>query len=49
LYKNSSDPSWENKFDLVIIDINNLNPNDGISPPPVFFDDSVLKTIYVIK
>lgn len=37
----------ENKYDMIISDINNTNPNDGISPPPVFFEDQVLQSIKV--
>ena len=39
--------SSQNKFDMIISDINNTNPNDGISPPPVFFEDLVLQSIKV--
>lgn len=39
-----------NYYDFVIIDINNTNGNDGISPPPSFFEDEVLSKIHsVIK
>jgi SAM-dependent methyltransferase len=36
-----------NKYDLIIIDINNTDQNQGISPPPVFFEKDYLKTINV--
>jgi hypothetical protein len=35
------------KFDMIVSDINNTNPHDGISPPPVFFENHVLETIKV--
>ena len=37
-----------NYYDFVIIDINNTNGNDGISPPPSFFDDDVLSKIHSV-
>ncbi len=37
----------EKKYDLIITDINNINQTEGISPPPVFFDDGYLKAIHV--
>lgn len=37
----------ENKYDIIIIDINNTDPNDGLSPPPIFFSEDVLKPIQV--
>jgi hypothetical protein len=45
--KNHLLKAQENKFDMIISDINNTNPNDGISPPPVFFEDQVLQSIKV--
>ena len=37
-----------NYYDFVIIDINNTNGNDGISPPPSFFEDDVLSKIHSV-
>lgn len=36
----------ENYYDMVIMDINNTNHVEGISPPPCFFEDEVLKNIH---
>jgi hypothetical protein len=35
------------KYDLIVIDINNTNTGEGISPPPVFFNENNLKAIKV--
>jgi len=35
------------KYDMIIIDINNLNRIDGISPPPDFFNSDNVNNIYV--
>ena len=32
---------------MVVIDINNIDGKDGISPPPVFFDSETLTAIKV--
>lgn len=37
----------ENKYDMVIIDINNFNLAEGISPSPSFFEENFLKQINV--
>lgn len=37
----------DKKYDLIISDINNFNPSEGISPPPVFFDEETLGSIHV--
>jgi hypothetical protein len=37
----------EKKYDIIIIDINNTNPLDGISPPPAFFEDNYLNYVKV--
>ena len=33
-------------YDLIIMDINNTNAIEGISPPPVFFEESIINKIY---
>jgi hypothetical protein len=38
-----------NKYDLIIIDINNTDQNQGISPPPIFFELDYLNAIKVFK
>lgn len=43
----TNDPS--KKYDMVIIDINNLNTIEGISPPPDFFNGNNVNYIYVIE
>jgi hypothetical protein len=37
----------KNKFSMIVSDINNTNGLDGISPPPVFFEDEFLNAIKV--
>jgi len=37
----------EKKYDMVISDINNFNPSEGISPPPVFFNEEIIDSIKV--
>jgi hypothetical protein len=37
-----------NKYDLIIIDINNTDQSQGISPPPVFFDRDYLNAIHAM-
>jgi hypothetical protein len=37
------------KFDMIVSDINNTNPHDGISPPPLFFDNQILEAIKVLS
>ena len=32
-------------YDLIIMDINNTNSKEGISPPPVFFEEDIIKKI----
>lgn len=39
----------KNKFDIIISDINNTNSTDGLSPPPVFFQDDTLASVKVNK
>ena len=36
----------ENYYDMIIMDINNTNHVEGISPPPCFFEENVLKNIH---
>ena len=33
-------------YDLIIMDINNTNSIEGISPPPVFFENNIVDKIY---
>ena len=33
-------------YDLIIMDINNTNSKEGISPPPVFFEQNIIDKIY---
>ena len=33
-------------YDLIIMDINNTNSKEGISPPPVFFEDNIISKIH---
>ena len=33
-------------YDLIIMDINNTNSKEGISPPPVFFEQNIINKIY---
>ena len=33
-------------YDLIIMDINNTNSIEGISPPPVFFESNIIDKIY---
>ena len=33
-------------YDLIIMDINNTNSIEGISPPPVFFEEEIIDKIY---
>ena len=33
-------------YDLIVIDINNTNSKEGISPPPVFFEDNIVSKIH---
>ena len=33
-------------YDLIIMDINNTNSIEGISPPPVFFEQEIIDKIY---
>ena len=35
------------RYDMIIIDINNLNTIEGISPPPDFFEEANLGFIHV--
>ena len=35
-----------NYYDLIIIDINNTNAKEGISPPPVFFEENIVDKIH---
>ena len=32
-------------YDLIIMDINNTNSKEGISPPPVFFEENIIQKI----
>ena len=33
-------------YDLIIMDINNTNSKEGISPPPIFFEQNIIDKIY---
>ena len=33
-------------YDLIVMDINNTNSKEGISPPPVFFEDNIVSKIH---
>ena len=33
-------------YDLIIMDINNTNSKEGISPPPVFFEENIINKIH---
>ena len=39
------DKSVKDYYDLIIMDINNTNAKEGISPPPVFFEENIIKKI----
>lgn len=39
----------ENKYDMIIIDINNFNLSEGISPSPQFYDNEFLTKLNVRK
>lgn len=45
--KNEMKKGAEKKYDMIVIDINNTNQHDGISPPPIFFDNATLEAIKV--
>ena len=49
-FKDAKDFIKEKKYneyyDLIIIDINNTNSKDGISPPPLFFEESIVTKIH---
>ena len=44
-YKYLEDTNKSNYYDLCIIDINNTNHIDGISPPPKFFEEKIISKI----
>ena len=39
------DKNVKDYYDLIIMDINNTNSKEGISPPPVFFEENIIKKI----
>ena len=39
------DKNVKDYYDLIIMDINNTNSKEGISPPPVFFEENFIKKI----
>ena len=39
------DKNIKDYYDLIIMDINNTNSKEGISPPPVFFEDNIIQKI----
>ena len=39
------DKSVKDYYDLIIMDMNNTNSKEGISPPPVFFEENIIKKI----
>lgn len=44
-YKFLNEEKKQNYYDLVIMDINNFNVNDGLSPPAIYFEDKILEKI----
>jgi hypothetical protein len=46
--KKEAQSGISNKYDMVVIDINNIDGKDGISPPPIFFDPETLNAIKVL-
>jgi hypothetical protein len=47
LLESSKNKENEKKYDMVITDINNFDPSEGISPPPVFFNEETLISVKV--
>jgi hypothetical protein len=43
--KKEAQSGVSNKYDMIVIDINNIDGKDGISPPPIFFDTETLTAI----
>ena len=33
-------------YDMIVMDINNTNHNEGISPPPIFFEKDIISKIF---
>ena len=40
------DKSVKDYYDLIVMDINNTNSKEGISPPPVFFEENIINKIH---
>ena len=40
------DKQQKDYYDLIIMDINNTNSKEGISPPPIFFEENIINKIY---
>ena len=43
---NCSNKQQKDFYDLIIMDINNTNSKEGISPPPIFFEENIINKIY---
>ena len=41
-----NEKKYNEYYDLIIIDINNTNSTEGISPPPIFFEENIVDKIY---
>ena len=39
------DKNVKDYYDLIVMDINNTNSKEGISPPPVFFEENIINKI----
>ena len=39
------DKNVKDYYDLIVMDINNINSKEGISPPPVFFEENIINKI----
>jgi hypothetical protein len=48
LLESAKNNNNEKKYDMVITDINNFDSSEGISPPPVFFNEETLNSVKVI-
>ncbi len=42
------DKSVKDYYDLIVMDINNTNSKEGISPPPVFFEENIINKIHLM-